>query len=80
MSKIEKPALIWCRRPNSCRVVMSEEEEEEIILVINIVVSVVLIMYGTGTPYHYRLFNNITACQVTSLAHKKANENIFHAI
>jgi hypothetical protein len=36
------PALIWCRRPNSCRVVVSEEEK--IILVINIVVNV------KGTP------------------------------
>ena len=67
LSKIETPTMIWCRRPNPCRVVVSEEEE--IILVINIVVPLVLIMYSTGKPYHYYLF-----IHATSLAHKKAHE------
>ena len=64
MSKIEKPALIWCRRPNPSRKVVSAEQQ--LILVINIVVPLVLIMCGTGTPYHYRLFISIAVCHVTS--------------
>jgi hypothetical protein len=28
-SKTEKPGIIWCRRQNSCKVVVSEEDEEQ---------------------------------------------------
>jgi len=72
LSKIEIPAMIWCRRSNPLSVVVSEEEE--IILVINIVVRLVLIMYGTGTPYRYCPFIDITVCYVTSLARKKTHD------
>jgi len=36
-----------------------------VILAINILVHLVLIMYGTRTSYHYRLCINITVCHET---------------
>lgn len=72
MSQIEMPAIVCCRGTNPRRVVVSEEEE--IILHINIVVPLVLIMYGTGTPYHYCPFIDITVSHVTSVARKKTHE------
>jgi len=36
----------------------------------------VLIMYGIGTSYHYRLFITITVLHVISLAHTKARKQL----
>ena len=35
-----------------------------------------LITRGTETSYHYRVFVNITVCQVTSLARTKARKQL----
>jgi hypothetical protein len=35
-----------------------------------------LIMYGTEISYHYRVFINVTVCQVTSLALTKTHKQL----
>jgi hypothetical protein len=43
-------------------------------LVISTIVRLVLIMHGTGTSFHYRVFINSTVCRVTIPAPTKARK------
>jgi len=53
---------------------MTDTSADLVTLVINTVVHLVLIMHGTGTSFHYRLFINSTICHVTIPARTEARK------